>query len=93
MWEWIRGLPSPDYGRCGGADRDCSDKPITDPMDLAFREHDQNCYQASLLPPDEVEKAKSEADHILHEELEKIDPKTLGIYGRLYRLACLVIFR
>lgn len=41
----------------------------------------------------EVEKAKSEADQILRDELEKIDTSKLSFYGKLYRLACLVVFK
>lgn len=93
MFSWLRKLPTPTYGKCGGSALDCSTRPPHDPMDLAFQEHDQNCYQASLLPEDQVEEAKTEADHILHQALLEIDPSQLSFYGKLYRWACLKIFK
>lgn len=92
MWEFLRKIPTPTYGRCGGAAEDCSDKPL-DPMDIAFKEHDQNLYQTEKLPEGERKIARLEADHILRQELLKIEPKTLTLYGRLYRWSCLQIFK
>lgn len=97
MWEWVRnglGKLTPTYGKCGGSMADCSTRPPQDDMDLAFAEHDQNCFQASLLGSNfRIEEGKAQADTILHAELEEIDPSHLSLYGKLYRLACLVIFK
>lgn len=94
--EWLRkaGYFLPNYGQCGGASASCAPIPPIDAMDLCFQEHDMSCYSASMLgSQQEVEKAKSEADHILHDELEKIDTSKLSFYGKLYRLACLIVFK
>ncbi len=89
MKDWIRYIPHPHYGNWGGRRNTHDDwdvEPI-DEMDTAFRKHDFALWSAVS------DKHKEEADKELCEDLKKIDPNTLGIYGRLYRLGCLVAFR
>lgn len=90
LFRWI---PTPTYGKCGGAKKDCSIKPPIDPMDELFQEHDQNLYMARQLSfSDGRDKAEKEADSILKEGLKKIDPKSLSLYGRIYRRLAILVF-
>lgn len=106
--EKFRAFPTPTFGTCGGANKDCAiRKEDLDPMDRLFYDHDWGCKLASdLADPYEKEAGKKEADRILKEGLAKLtdeDMKKIPVlvkkwpffkrwYAYKYRKACLKIF-
>lgn len=94
MFEWLRRLPHPKYGKCGGKGRDCSiSKPI-DALDAAFDMHDDDLYEADLeKDPVKQKSLRQIADKNLAIRMKKIDPKTLKWKGRLYRRMALLVFK
>lgn len=91
--EWMRKIPTPTYGVCGGASKDCVPKPI-DKMDVLFLEHDQNLFQADQLPEPERTIARREADKVLAEGLRKdLRPYRRPIYGPMYNFFAKMVFR
>lgn len=92
--DWFRWIPTPKYGKCGGAEKDCSPSKPVDEMDLLFDEHDDNLYLANqLVSYYERKSARREADRILGKGLRKLDAKKLSLYGRVYRRFAMLIFR
>lgn len=91
--EWFRWFPTPGYGKCGGAEKDCSTRPPLDEMDILFLEHDQNLYQADQLEEPQRSEARKESDKLLHDGLTALDPKNLSFYGRLYRFFAILVFK
>ena len=91
----IARFPHPGYGACGGAWQDCSqspDKPKDD-MDRAFYEHDADLFYANLqTDPVLRDSLILGANKTLGTNLRKIDPKTLGWYGRAYRRLAMLVF-
>lgn len=88
----LRWLPTPGYGKCGGAWKDCSTRPPVSRMDVLFQEHDQNLWQAEQLPEPERTLAIIESDNELYKGLKNIDPKELPLYDRIYRWFALKVF-
>lgn len=94
MFEWLRKIPHPKYGKCGGASRDCSVKPPLDEIDQAFEKHDQDLYDASIEPDQIKQKAMRQiADINLGIRLRDADPKKLKWQGRIYRRMAMLVFR
>jgi len=94
MFEWIRRLPHPGYGKCGSAARDCSTSKPRDWMDLAFEKHDQDLNIASKEPTKGLKKlARKGADRKLGETLRSGNNKLLGLWGRIYLFGAKLIFR
>lgn len=87
MLEWLRKIPHPQYGKCGGFGRDCSIKEPKDWLDKAFAQHDEALFEAKT--PEE----RRQADHALARSLRWGDPKKLNWYGKLYRLGAILVFR
>lgn len=85
--KFFRWLPHPTYGKCGGASKDCSDKPPLDWMDMAFAKHDNDLYEAKSNAD------KYMADLKLAYALREGDPKELPFYGKVYRLMAMMVFR
>jgi len=86
-------LPHPGYGKCGGADKDCSPNPPIDEMDKLFYEHDMNLYSADQLPEPERTQARKESDWLLHAGLKNLDSSKLSLYGKIYRVMAIFVFR
>lgn len=94
MWNWIRHIPTPTYGRCGGASKDCSILKKLDWMDKAFKEHDEDLRIANEIKKEPIRKlAIKGADRKLAKALRKGDPKKLKLWGRIYRRMSMVIFK
>lgn len=94
MWNWIRKLPHPGYGKCGSAPRDCSTKPVTDWLDLAFEQHDEDLRIASKEAIGELKKlATLGADRKLAKALREGDPKKLKLWGRIYLFGAKMVFK
>lgn len=93
MFEWLRKIPHPKYGKCGGASRDCSVKPPIDEIDEAFEKHDRELFESSLLPEEKQKGAKKIADKNLAIRLRAADPKKLKWRGRIYRRMAMMVFR
>lgn len=92
--DWFRKFPTPTYGKCGGAKKDCSPKRPKDEMDELFEQHDMNLYAADQLTTHfEQKAARKEADKILYEGLKKVNSKKLSLYGRFYRQIAMVVFK
>lgn len=87
MFEWLRKIPHPGYGKCGGANRDCSPTPPRDWMDRAFEAHDKNLAAAKSKTD------RKQADHALARILRAGDPKALSWRGKIYRRISMLIFR
>lgn len=70
----FRWLPTPTYGVCGGARKNCAiRREDLDPLDQQFFDHDQRCELASKLgDPYEREAGKKEADRLLVKALSDI---------------------
>ena len=93
MKEWIRKIPTPEYGHWGGAKNTCTNddtKPPIDEMDRAFMRHDICLVNANLNST-----RKSVCDKRLGEALRTIKGRDLKrpVYGRVYLFACRLIFR
>ncbi len=94
MWNWIRRLPSPTYGKCGGASKDCSLKKPRDWMDLAFEQHDKDLNLASKETTKGLKKlARKGADRKLGKKLRSGNKKKLGLWGRVYLFGAKFVFR
>lgn len=94
MFEWLRKIPHPKYGKCGGASRDCSIKPPIDEIDQAFELHDKELYEASIeLDPIKQKAMRQIADKNLAIRLRAADPKKLSLWGRMYRWGACRVFR
>ena len=96
MFNWVRKLPHPTYGKCGGASKDCSTTPPRDWMDIAFKEHDEDLKIASEEKTEVLRKvARKGADRKLAKALRKGDSKKLNrkIYGPIYLFFSKLIFR
>lgn len=93
MFNFMRKLPHPKYGKCGGASRDCSPKNPVDKMDDAFLIHDVALYNADQMAKEKRKAARKKADKELANSLRSIDPKNLGIWGRIYRRMAMMVFR
>lgn len=100
MEEWMRNLWHPTYGFYGGRDRKCRGEvcplPI-DEMDRFFCQHDLDLWEAK-----QVEDARKRRDLILQADLRlarglrRLSWRTSfkwPIYGHLYRLGSMVVFR
>jgi len=83
----FRWLPTPGYGKCGGAKRDCSTSDPRNWMDKAFEQHDKALSEATTI------KMKRTADNTLYQILKLGNIKELSFYGKLYRIAALVVFK
>lgn len=103
MKDWIRRLPHPTYGNYGGRlarcishNKDSCPFPI-DWMDQAFMKHDIDLRAADKLDPETdanlIEFKKRQADKDLYKHLKRGNPRSLSLYGKLYRRACLIIFK
>lgn len=96
--KWIRELPHPAYGNCGGGKLDCSlsGMPI-DKMDECFQHHDMNLYSARQLgTEEEIKSAEKEADIILGQQLrneKELLPYAHKFYGRIYNRFARLIFK
>jgi len=90
MIKWFRKIPHPSYGNwCGAKNTHIAwdgKKPI-DKMDRACRYHDFKLRSAIN------KKEELKADAYLWKRMKKIKPKTLSLYGKLYRRCCLIIFK
>lgn len=94
MFNWLRKIPHPHYGKCGGANRDCSPSGPIDEIDEAFDLHDDELHAASLLTdPIKQKTARQVADKSLYIRLRDADPKKLKWRGRLYRRLAMVAFK
>ena len=94
MWNWIRHIPSPNYGKCGGASRDCSTSKPRDWMDLAFEEHDEDLKVANEIKKEPIrELAIKGADRKLAKALRKGNPKKLKLWGKIYLFGAKIVFR
>jgi len=96
MLNWLRKIPHPGYGKCGGANRDCSISKPRDWMDLAFEEHDNDLQSASQKVTKVLrDLAKNNADIKLGKALRKGDPKKLNkeIWGRIYLFGAKIAFK
>lgn len=95
--DWLRKIPHPTYGNCGGGNLDCSfsGSPV-DKMDQCFMEHDFNMYSARQMDtPEEVKSATKEADKILGKQLRaeaKLLPYYRTMYGVVYNRAARLVF-
>ena len=90
LFRWI---PTPTYGKCGGAKKDCSPSKPRDEMDELFEQHDMNLYASDQLPENERKLARKEADKILYEGLRKVNGSKLNLYGKIYRRIAMVVFK
>lgn len=97
--EWVRKIPTPTYGNCGGGNLDCSatGKPI-DKMDACFMEHDMNCESANQATedPEERAKLKAEGDRILGAQLRNekdLLPYAKPIWGPIFNRGARLVFR
>ena len=104
----FRKFPTPSFGACGGASKDCAvRREDLDLMNQLFYDHDWACKLAADSEDEyQREAAKKEADRILREGLEKMTeedfkkyaffqfrrPFFLRAYAKAYRKACLEIF-
>lgn len=94
MFEWLRKIPHPKYGKCGGASRDCSVKPPLDDLDLAFEKHDNELFEASIeTNPIKQKTMRQIADKNLAIRLRSIKSKNLKWQGRVYRRMAMMVFR
>lgn len=104
----FRKFPTPTFGACGGASKDCAvRREDLSPIDQLFFDHDWGCKLAADLE-DEYQRdaAKKEADRILKHGLKSLteeDYKKYPIfqfrrpffcraYAKAYVKACLEIF-
>ena len=107
LLEWMRLIPTPKYGHCGGADADCAVKNL-DPLDALFFKHDNDLRDSEEInAPGEKLIARDRADADLGNglmNLSKDDFKKIPIftlrppflkraYASLYRQAALKIFK
>lgn len=95
MWifELLRKIPTPQYGKCGGASRDCAPIIPIDWMDVAFAKHDNDLYKTNKIVDDELRmRARKLADKNLFLSLKSGDSKELKLWGRIYRRLSMVIF-
>lgn len=92
MFEWLRKIPHPQYGKCGGAGRDCAGKCDIKPiswMDEAFKQHDNALGRAQT----KVKEDRRNADHALARALRCGDSKKLGLWGKIYRFGAMIFFK
>lgn len=105
----FRWIPTPTYGACGGARKNCAIRRETlDPLDQLFFDHDKLCEKAAELPTtQEQEKAKEYADQLLCEAISNLTDDDMRkipvfnlkkpffhrLYAQKYRKACLAIFQ
>ena len=82
----MRKIWTPGYGKCGGANRDCSIKKPRDWMDLAFEQHDNDLHDATAI-------GRRLADMKLGKALRAGDPKKLSWYGRMYLFGAKFVFK
>jgi len=89
MFEWLRKIPHPGYGKCGGANRDCSISKPRDWMDIAFEQHDNELQEAK------TDGDRKKADMKLGTILREGNPKKLTrkIYGRVYLFFAKMFFK
>lgn len=92
MFNWMRKIPHPKYGKCGGASRDCSPSKPIDEMDEAFASHDLELFEADKLPKEKRKAARKIADENLSISLRAIDSKKLSFRGRVYRRLAMMVF-
>lgn len=93
-FKWLRKIPTPTYGKCGGASKDCSTSKPRDWMDLAFEEHDEDLRIAALEKIEGLRKlAESAADRKLGKTLRSGDKKELGLWGRIYLFGAKLVFK
>lgn len=96
--DWVRKLPHPTYGQCGGGELDCSisGHPI-DKMDECFMWHDMDLFAARQLDtPEEIEYAKKAADRLLGIRLRNekdLIPYARQYYGMIYNRFARMIFK
>lgn len=85
----FRWMPHPQYGKCGGKNRDCSPSKPIDWMDYAFDKHDDELNIAK------TEKERKIADHNLAVALRKGNSSKLKskFYGRLYLFLAKLVFK
>jgi hypothetical protein len=104
--EKFRSFPTPGYGVCGGADRDCAIGDF-DPMDKLFFKHDNDLYAAHQIQ-DAIERSTAEkaADATLEEGLRNLTDADMDKipawtwkppffkrwYAKLYRREALKVF-
>lgn len=94
MWDWVRHIPTFNYGKCGGAKRDCSKSKPRDWLDLAFEEHDENLRLAKKEVKKSLRKlVEKGADRKLAKILRKGDPKKLKLWGKIYLFGAKIVFR
>lgn len=87
MWNWVRHIYTPEYGKCGGKNRDCSISKPRDWLDLAFKDHDDDLHKAVTKYDRDV------ADKRLGRKLRKGNPKKLSLYGRAYLFVSKMVFK
>ena len=93
MWDWVRRIPTFNYGKCGGAKRDCSKSKPRDWLDLAFEEHDEDLYLAEKEVKKSLRKIiQKSADRKLAKVLRKGDSIKLKLWGKIYRWMAMIIF-
>ena len=95
MLEWMRRLPHPGYGKCGGYRRNCalpdSKMPI-DKLDQLFQRHDQDLLKArEITDPVLRKEAIKEADLNFGTALRG-DVGTLSLFGKVYLFFAKLIF-
>jgi len=94
MWNWLRRIPTPTYGKCGGASKDCSTRPVRDWMDKAFEKHDKDLDIASKETTEKLkELARKGADRRLGKKLRSGNKKKLGLWGRIYLFGAKLVFK
>ena len=93
--EWLRHIPTPQYGKCGGASADCSDRPPQDKMDLLFEKHDKDLeYANGAEDPENKKRLRKLADRDLAIGLRKnLRPYRRPVYGEVYNFFAKLIFR
>lgn len=105
--EKLRWIPTPGYGVCGGASRDCAIGDF-DPLDQLFFKHDNDLYAAHQLKEHAlVLYAEKVADETLEEGLRNLSDQDMNkipfwtwkppffkrAYAKLYRREALKVFR
>lgn len=86
----MRKIPHPTYGNYGGAKKKCTTHRCLAPidwMDKAFMEHDIDLRKAK------TKEDRDKADKELGRKLRQGNPKKLKLYGKLYRVASMWVFK
>lgn len=98
--EWVRRLPCPVYGNYGGRARKCRGERCPEPVDQLdgfYRQHDADLYSAAAIEDPWLRRESRErADQKLAKGLRRLSWQTAfkqPIYGRLYWLGSMLIFR